>query len=154
MPYTFVPGVRRYLALLLITASACSGYTNTPTPTAPAFVAGSWGGLFQYYRLDFRPDIASDPFGMTLTQSGSSVSGTWFANYTFGGPATNGTVTGTVTSTTFSGTFTWNSNGGACTGTIAVSGPAGGTTFRWTGPAVIGNCDHLPTNPTFNVFSR
>jgi hypothetical protein len=140
------------LVFLFVTASACSGSTNPPVPTAVS-VAGSWGGLFQYNRLDLRPGIISEPFGMTLTQSGSSVSGTWFANYSFDGPA-NGTVTGTVTSTTFSGTFTWNSKGGSCTGTLAVSGPAGETTFRWTGPGVVGNCDNLGTNMTFNVFSR
>jgi hypothetical protein len=140
---------RRYLVLLLIAASACGTSPSAPAPTAS--VAGGHGGLFTYFRLDLRTEPVSDPFGMTLTQSGSSVSGTWFSG---GVSNASGTVTGTTTSTTFSGTFTWNSNAGACTGTLSVSGPAGQTTFSWTGPGVIGNCANLPTNVSFDVFNR
>jgi hypothetical protein len=133
---------RTCVVLLLLSAAACGGSSNAPSS---ANVAKNWQGTWQATQTSGSYLIA---LVMNLTQAGSTVTGTWATSQG------NGTVSGTTTQNTFSGTFTWNSlstTGGACTGTFAVSGAAGGTTLNWTSPAVTGNCTNLPTSITIAV---
>jgi hypothetical protein len=127
---------------------ACGSSPVAPTPPPPAFVAGNWSGTWQATQASGSYILA---MVMNLTQAGSSVSGTW------GTSQGNGTVSGTTTTSSFSGTFTFNATsttGGACTGTFAVSGNAGGTTVSWNSVAVTGNCTNFPTAITMALQSR
>jgi hypothetical protein len=130
--------------LLLISAWACagSGMPTAQTPVPPAGVAGLWSGTLQATQVPGNlcpcPQIAfpyTIAFVMNLTQAGSAVSGTWATSQAMG------TVAGVTSPTSFSGTLTWNSTTtGACTGTLAVGGPAGGKALNWTSPGVTGTC--------------
>ena len=134
---------------LMLAAAACGSTTTAPTLSSPARVAGTWSGTWQATTAD--GGAYSSALAMTLTQAGSTVSGTWSTS------DTNGTVSGTTTNGGFSGTFTWNgasTTGGACTGTLPVSGSAGGTAMSWTSAAVTGNCTNMPTAITIAVQSR
>jgi len=147
------------VVLLLISASACGG-NSTPTapmPPSPASVAGTWSGTWQATQAVGGAYV--DAVVMNLTQVDSNVSGTWSTEQ--GG----GAVVGRTTATSFSGylTFYFTSlsiRGPAepCTGTLGVSGTAGGTTLNWTSPgaiaAVPAACTNLPTSITLTVQSR
>lgn len=116
------------------------GGVTTPATNNSASVAGSWSGVIQYSAgLSNTPILQT--IVMNLTQSGSTVTGTYTT------PNFSGTVTGTTTTSVFSGSFTFNSTsvtGTACTGTFAVTGNAGGTMLNWTSPGVTANCSGTP----------
>jgi hypothetical protein len=93
---------------------------------------------------------------MNLTQVGSDVSGTWSTEQGAGA------VVGRTTVTTFSGYLTFyftslsvRGPSEPCTGTLGVSGTAGGNTLNWTSlgaiAAVPDACTNLPTSITLGV---
>lgn len=140
----------RKIALLttLLLTVACGSDPVAPTPQ-PASVAGNWSGTLQGTQPQTGTFLIAA--AMVLSQSGSSVSGTWSVQ------GANGTVTGTTTPSDFTGTFTWNAvttSGTACTGTWAVSGNAAGATINWTSPLVTGNCTNLPNTLTLAMQRR
>jgi hypothetical protein len=140
---------RACVFVLLVAAVACGSSPNGPSLSSPAGLAGNWSGTWQATLVN--GGAYSEALAMTLTQAGSAVSGTWSTS------DTNGTVSGTATYSSFSGTFTWNgisTTGSACTGTLPVSGSAGGTAMSWTSAAVTGNCTNLPTAITMAVQSH
>jgi hypothetical protein len=135
--------------VLLVATVACGNNLAAPTLSAPAGLAGNWSGTWQATLAN--GGAYSEALTMTLTQAGSAVSGTWSTS------DTNGTVSGTATSSAFSGTFTWNATsttGTSCTGTLPVSGSAGGSAMSWTSAAVTGNCTNLPTAITMALQSH
>jgi hypothetical protein len=132
---------RAFVILFLISTVAC-GSSSTPTAPLPATVAGSWAGTFQFTSADGSQRVM--PFVMTLTQTGSSVTGMWSASADI---VYSGTVTGATTPSTFAGTFTINLNVATiCLGIFAVSGGASGNTVTWTSPGVMGNCSVFPSS--------
>jgi hypothetical protein len=136
------------LVLLLISASACGGSDTAPAPTAPSFAsaAGKWTGTFQASTGTNPPGVST--MFMLNGQTGATVFGNWSITG-FGGA--NGMVSGTTTVNTFSGTLTYNARtlqGNVCTGTIPVSGSAGGNTMTWTSSGVVSSCTNLPFNIT------
>lgn len=143
--------VRIVVVAVGLFASACSSSPAAPTPPPqPAQIAGTWSGTLQYNQAS-SSTLQVQAVAFNLTQAGSSVNGTYAAQ-TF-----DGTVAGQTTPSNFSGTFTFNARtvtGAACTGSFAVSGPAGSTTMTWTSPAVIASCNNTPTNLTFAVQRR
>jgi hypothetical protein len=147
---------RRFLGLLLILASGCGG-NSSPAAPSPANVAGTWLGTMQYTAMPIGGGTLTQfeqPISISLTQSGTAVSGTWT---TTNGHARNGAVGGTTTTTSFSGSLTYNTTsttGGQCTGTIAVSGSAGGNSLTWTSPIIIENCTDPLTNITITAVRQ
>src|SRR5262249_55221391 len=117
-------------------------------------VAGTWSGSL-LFTVSTGP--VAQPVTMTLTQSRDTVSGTW---QTHGGlTSKTGLVGGTASANSFAGTFTITitnlATGGACNGTLAVPGRAGGTVLTWTSPGIAGNCTiDPPTNLTFTVVRQ
>lgn len=145
---------RAVLVLVLLFTAACGSDSSpvapsAPPPPQPAQIAGSYTGTWQATQVTGGPYLIA--YVMVLNQAAANVTGTWST------AQANGTVTGTTTPTTFSGTMTWNgvtNNGTACTGSFAVSGPAGGNTATWTSPAITANCNNLPTGVTIAAQLR
>lgn len=140
------------LALALV-VSACGSKSPTapppPPPPQPAQVAGLWTGNLESSNWN---TVAVE---LQLTQAGTAVNGTWASSTV----DWNGTITGTVTPDSFSGSFTMSAPnalnvGPRCTGNASVSGPAGGNTFRWTGPGFTGSCTGMPTGFALNMQRR
>ena len=151
----------RCCVILVLTSAAACGDNSTPTAPMqmppPASVAGTWAGTWQATQAVGGAYV--DTLVMNLTQVGSDVSGMWSTEHG------SGAVVGRTTLTSFSGflTFYFTSlsiRGPAepCTGTLGVSGTAGGTTLNWTSPeahaAVPANCTNLPTSITLTMQSR
>ncbi|MDA1185492.1 MAG: hypothetical protein O2930_12715 [Acidobacteria bacterium] len=144
------------LALLLAAAlvvTACGGDSSptAPSQTTPANLAGSWTGWMETSNFG---RVIGDA---ELSQSGSTVTGTWRAASATGLGWT-GTFSGTATATSFSGTTTIsmanpNGDGSTCTGTSAISGTATGT-IRWTGAGFTGDCSGMPANLEFEYNRR
>lgn len=144
--------MRKWLLLgFVLSLTACGSTPAAPTPPpAPANVAGNWTGNLASSNW---PTQATN---MVLAQTGTSVSGTW--STPAGGADWNGQVTGTVDPTSFTGTVTLSAPnalgvGPRCTGTASLSGPAGGSTIRWTGAGFTGSCTGEPIALIFN-FQR
>ncbi len=142
------------LAVALV-AMACGG-SSSPTAPSIANVAGTWLGTMQYSQQPQAgtPVQAAQSVSMTLTQSNTTVGGTWT---TTNGGTRNGTVGGSVTANSLTGSLTYNStsaNGGACIGTLAVSGTVTGNSLTLTSPIVTENCTDPPTNLTFTVVRQ
>jgi len=143
---------------VLLAATAC-GSSDSPSTPSIASVAGNWAGSMSY---TFKNNAGTPvqgidaSFSMSLTQSGTSVSGTWKSPLS-DGTTRSGTVGGTLTTTSFSGAFTYHrtlTDGTNCDGTLTVSGPAGGNSLTWTSPGVIENCGNPDTNITITVVKQ
>src|SRR5205085_4480431 len=110
---------------LLVAAIGCGSSSSASAPST-ANVAGTWSGTMTF---TVSTGQAAQAVTMNLTQSGASVSGPW--QTTGGTIPKSGNVGGTTTTSSFSGTFTINisnpSAGTSCSGTLPVSGTAGGT---------------------------
>lgn len=146
--------MRRAAAVLILGAwaGAC-GSSSSSGPTL-AKLGGTWSGTMQFTHVsNGSPVQAVQDVSMNLAEDGSAIMGTWQTST--GTVSKSGNVNGTVTATSFSGTFsfigTTIATGAMCTGTLSVSGAAGGTTLTWTSPGVVGNCSDPPTSVTFTV---
>jgi hypothetical protein len=152
--------MKRLLLAVLGLATLCGCGGSNPaaptqvaaTPPPPANIAGTWTGTFHAHALDSSGSAFpfTEPFTMTLTQSGGSVSGTWVAD---GNPDRTGTVGGAVTPTIFNGTFTYHRKvtNGRCVGTITLSGATSNNSVHWTSPGVLENCSNAPTGITIDA---
>lgn len=143
-------------AVAVVMVGACAAACGSSSSSAPtlANVAGTWSGTISFTHIsNGSPVQAVQNVSMTLTQSGSAVSGSYLTST--GTVSKQGNVNGTVTATSFSGTFsflgTTIATGATCTGTLTVSGPAGGSALTWTSPGVVGTCTDPPTSVTFSV---
>ena len=153
--FTVNASVANYTAL-------AKGVTLTSNQTlsfqlVPIFanVAGTWLGTMQYTQSpNGSPAQFTQAVSISLTQTSGTVAGTWS---TTNGVSRNGTVGGGMTGNSFSGSFTYNAtaaNGGACTGTIAVSGSVSGNSLTWTSPGIVENCTDPPTTITFTAVKQ
>ncbi len=97
-----------FLACILVMAAGCAGMSSTATPTAmatavtpAAAISDLWSGT---WNTAGSTTIAYQTSGvLTLTQTGSSVTGTYSNN-----DQGNGTLSGTVTGNQLAGTWTTN----------------------------------------------
>lgn len=129
------------LAPLVLALAACSsesGSSTTPTSPSAAQVTGSWTGS-----LD-STNFAQQGMTLTLTQSGTSVTGTWTAT-----PLPfSGAVSGAMSGDTFTGSLTLSTpgaTGGTCAGTAAFTGSVSATTLTWTSQSgFTGPCGGMP----------
>ena len=85
-----------YIVALALTMGCSESTPTAPTPLAPPTLTGTWNGTY---------DSTSGESGevrVTLSQSGSSVTGTWSAsgNLGTGSGTVSGTVSGSSTSLT------------------------------------------------------
>src|SRR5262249_1007052 len=134
----------RFLAVTSVAAmlgtAACGSNPSPAAPSPPSVVAGNWTGTMSFTSTNSAGQTTNSAvvITMALTQTGSTVSGTWAVS------GANGTVAGATTNGgTFSGTFTFNAvtvSGAPCTGIFAVSGTETPTTVNWTSPGVTANC--------------
>ena len=145
--------IRAVAVIVLGACAAACGSSSSAGPTV-ANVAGTWSGTIQFTHIsNGAPVQAVQDVTLNLAENGSVVTGTW---QTSGGTvAKQGSVNGTTTASSFSGTFTFLgttiATGTMCSGTLSVSGGAGGSVLTWTSPGVVGNCNDPPTNVTFSV---
>ena len=144
--------MKRLIVLVALLAAGCGSDTPAaPTPPPPASVAGTWSGTIQYTQSSTGTSLHVQAIALSLTQAGSAVNGTYAAE------SFNGTVSGTTTPSSFSGSMTFNATtlgGTPCTGTLAVSGGAGGNTMTWTSPAVTASCTNTPVGITIVIQHR
>ena len=146
------------ICAVLLAATAC-GSSDSPSTPSIANVAGNWAGSMTYTSINNagNPVQTTEPsLSMSLTQSGTTVGGTWKAQVS-DGTTRSGTVGGAVTATSFSGAFTYHrtlTTGVNCDGTLTVSGPAGGNSLTWTSPGVAENCNNPLTNITMTVVKQ
>jgi hypothetical protein len=136
----------RTLALVVFLAAAGCGGGSTE-PTSLPQIGGNWTGHLQSANWPAAPIV------VTLTQTDSSVTGTW-TSATFDW---NGTFNGSVTKTTFSGTATLSgpteSGVGRCTGNATFSGPVsmGTPTLVLTSAGFTSACGNPPSGLTWNL---
>jgi hypothetical protein len=123
--------MRRLAPLLLLFCMACSS-SSTTEPSSALQIAGHWTGLIIF---DRNGQGVSGNWAMDLTQSGTSIEGTYTAD------GFDGTVRGTVTTTSFSGTFTFTTS--SCSGSFGMSGPASFNALSWTSSNVPTACSDV-----------
>lgn len=132
----------RYAAVLSLVfvglvSGSCGGSPAAPTPPPPppAQVAGNWSGTLE--SSNYQPLAVF----MTLSQTSTTVTGTWAAQSGSSGIA--GNVSGTVDTSSFTGTLTFSINQTAgCSGSF--SGGAGASTMTWSSAGYTGNCGLAP----------
>jgi hypothetical protein len=125
--------MRRLAPLLLLFCVACGG-SSTNEPSSALQIAGHWTGQVAF---DQNGQSVTGKWVMDLTQSGTSIDGSYTAD------GFNGTIHGTVTTTSFSGSFTFTTSSGACSGTFPASGPASAMSLSWTQPSVPTACSDV-----------
>jgi hypothetical protein len=108
--------------MLVLAAALVLPACGSPSPTG-ANVTGNWTGTITF------TGAAPVPFTLSLSQTGSTVNGTF--SVTLGGDLALGNVSGTTTADAFSGTFSIVQF--SCGATV--SGNAGGTQMTWTSAA-------------------
>lgn len=139
------------LVLFVVLFSNCGGSASTtvapsaPTPPPPANIAGNWSGTME--ASNYQPLAVS----MVLSQSGSTVTGTWSA--ITGTSRIAGNVTGTTDSYSFTGTLSFSINQTAgCSGSFSGGASSGASTLTWSGAGFTGNCGLTAGNPTSPRF--
>lgn len=129
MPTTWRRTLSLCIVLPALTFAACAGNSSTQ-PTAPTPFSGTWSGI---------PSGNTGPFGLTLTlsQSGSSVSGT--SVWTFVNPIAiaNLTLKGTATGSSSTLTVTDPSNGSTVGSPLALT--ISGSTMSVSAGAISGS---------------
>jgi hypothetical protein len=128
------------VAPVIVMLAACGG--TAATEPSPVSAAGTWTGVFE------STNFAQQSVTLTLTQTGSSVGGTWVATPL----AMSGAVSGTHTGGTFSGSLTLatpSATGGTCSGTASVTGSVAATSLTWSGQGFTGSCGGLPLGIRF-----
>ncbi len=119
------------LLLLALGSSRCG------SSTSPSTLTGTWNGTAQY---TVNGQIGTQNITMTLSQQGSTVTGTYFATSVGYFAGTTQNISGTV-SGTFTGTFNFVPSAGlGCSGTFDVSGSGGGSALTWNMTGVTSTC--------------
>lgn len=124
------------LAPLIVALASCG---SASAPSQPVQIGGAWSGALE------SSNFPQQGMTLSLTESGSAISGTW-SSEAF---QWSGAITGAVDSSSFSGVFTINApaaTGGICTGTATVSGTASPTVLTWTSPGFTGPCGGFPSS--------
>jgi hypothetical protein len=85
--------VRLGFVALVMVAASCGA-------TAPSSVTGTWTGTWT------DPGLGNASMTVTLTQSGTALSGTWSVNFPNSNGPVTGSLTGSLNGTSFLGTFT------------------------------------------------
>jgi hypothetical protein len=138
------------IVCLVASVSACGGNSLAPTGASAGTsmsIAGTWNGTI------VSSNNATAQVKMVLTQSGSTVTGSWDSTSV----SWSGQITGTMTGSSFDGQFKFSgtaSGGTVCTGTANVVGPATASTLTWTSASGVvgGLCPApLPTGLTIDV---
>ena len=124
---------------VVLCVSACGGNSVAPSEVSTTMnVAGTWNGTIG------SSNNSTQQLKMVLTQTGSTVSGSWDSSSV----SWAGQVSGAVSGTSFSGQFTFAgtaANGTVCTGTANVAGSVTATTMALTsGSGVIGGACPAP----------
>jgi hypothetical protein len=132
--------MRRLIVLSAMLVAGCGSPSapSPPPPPPPAQIAGNWSGTFE--SATYSPLAVF----MTLSQTSTTVTGTWAAQSGSSGVA--GNITGTVDATSFTGTITLSINQTAgCSGSF--SGSAATATLNWSSAGFTGNCNLNLGNP-------
>jgi hypothetical protein len=132
------------MVCLVASVSACGGNTLAPTGVAGGTttnIAGTWNGTIG------SSNNATEQLRMTLTQSGSDVSGSWNSTSV----SWTGEISGAVKGSSFDGQLKFSgtaADGTVCTGTANVVGQVTTSTMAWTSASGVvgGSCPApLPT---------
>jgi len=126
------------LICVVASVSACAGNPASPTEAVGGTsvnIAGTWTGTI------VSSNNPTQQLKMVLTQSGSTISGTWDSSSV----SWKGDITGAVNGSSFDGQFKFSgqaSDGTVCSGTANVVGPANGSTMSWTSASGVvgGSC--------------
>lgn len=124
------------LAALLVGLSSCGGGSNPLAPSNFVQIAGNWSGTSE--SKEYVPDAVY----FSLTQTGASVTGTWYSS------VEAGSISGTVDKNYFNGTITYSYLQHAqCQGSFY--GSTSSTNLTWSSLGYTGNCGlSFPGNPT------
>jgi hypothetical protein len=139
---------RRVLMLAYCVGLSACGSSSTPAaptpPPAAAQIGGNWSGTLE--SGNYQPVAVF----VTLSQTNSTVTGTWAAQSGTSGIA--GNISGTVDPTSFTGTITFSINQTAgCSGSF--SGNASSTAnLTWSSAGFTGNCNVNLGNPVSPRF--
>ena len=132
------------MVCLVASVSACGGNTLAPTGVSGGTamnIGGTWNGTIG------SSNNATEQLRMTLTQSGSDVSGSWNSTSV----SWTGEISGAVKGSSFEGQLKFSgtaAGGTVCTGTANVVGEVTTSTMTWTSlnGVVGGSCPApLPT---------
>lgn len=128
---------RRFAIVALTLLAACGGGSTSPSPAPSLNLSGTWTGSWQF--------VASgativDTVTATLTQTGSTVSGTWTSE-----SGATGQITNLAAQASASGSLTISQptlTGPTCTATTSVSGTASASSIDLTVPQIpaVGVC--------------
>lgn len=136
------------VCIVAASVSACGKNAVAPSEVLGAMnVAGTWNGTIG------SSNNATEQLKMVLTQSGSTVSGSWDSSSV----SWAGQVSGAVSGSSFNGQFTFSgtaANGTVCTGTANVVGSATASTMTLTSASGVigGSCPApLPTGLKMDV---
>jgi len=123
---------------LVVSVTACGDNSTAPSTGAAGTtmnIAGTWIGTIA------STNNPTAQVGMTLTQSGADVTGTWESTSV----SWTGQISGSVNGASFNGKFKFSGtavDGTVCTGTANVAGPVSRSTMTWTSSSGVvgGSC--------------
>jgi len=126
---------RRFaIAVALTLLTACGGGSAPSSPTPTLNLAGTWTGTWQFVTSGA---TIVDTVTATLTQAGSTVSGTWTSE-----SGATGQISNLAAQASVSGSLTISQptlTGPACTATTSVSGTASASSIDLTLPQIPGS---------------
>ena len=125
-----------YVALALssiVTASSCGN-----TTTAPSTLTGIWAGYVVY---TVNGVTGSQNISMTLTQTGTSITGSYYATSAGYFSLTMQQPVQGTTSLSFTGSLDFLPGTGVdCAGEIGLTGSPAGSELEWTGTTTASTC--------------
>ena len=117
------------VALALVTS--CGGGSMSPAPTPTLNLAGTWTGSWQFVTSGA---TVTDAVTATLTQTGSTATGTWTSE-----SGATGQITNLTAQSSISGSLTISQTtltGAACNATTSVRGTASASAIDLTVPHI------------------
>ena len=119
------------IAVALMLVTACGGGSTSPSPTPALNLAGTWTGSWQFVTSGA---TIVETVTATLTQTGSTVSGTWTSE-----SGATGQISNLAAQASVSGSLTISQptlTGPTCTTTTSVSGTASASSIDLTVPQI------------------
>ena len=119
------------IAVGLMLFTACGGGSTSPSPTPALNLAGTWTGSWQFVTSGA---TIVETVTATLTQTGSTVSGTWTSE-----SGATGQISNLAAQASVSGSLTISQptlTGPTCTTTTSVSGTASASAIDLTVPQI------------------
>ena len=119
------------IAAALMLFTACGGGSTSPSPTPALNLAGTWTGSWQFVTSGA---TIVETVTATLTQTGSTVSGTWTSE-----SGATGQISNLAAQASVSGSLTISQptlTGPTCTTTTSVSGTASASAIDLTVPQI------------------